>query len=293
VVLAGTWLLPSTAGYVHFRFTDYATLTSVGVVIACAAWPVVVGVSRAPRRLYLRLAVVATLALWLPDVILIVRHQPGPAVAVLMVMHLAVALVTYNVVVRVAAPQRASPQRAAPQRAAPQSAADHAEVRPQPATTADSPPATGGAPGAAPVCAGSVPPRLPVLLAVLVGVEFVLGIVTLVVVPIGRPTGLVPASGAVILVVHAVLGLPLAIGALALLVRSGGSSRIERLCGRIGGAGVAIAGVGGLLTVAHPARLLGLALMLAGSATAAFGYLLPTLDRLTDDAPTGAVGTDG
>ncbi len=131
------------------------------------------------------------------------------------------------------------------------------------------------------------------LLAVLVGLEFVLGIVTLVVVPIGRPTGLMPASGAAVLVLHAAIGLPLAIGAVALLVGSSRSSRIDRLCARIGGAGVATAGVGGLLTVAHPTRLIGLALMLAGPATAAFGYLLPTLDRLTDEPPTGAVGTDG
>ena len=48
LVAIGTRLFPSTKGYVHFQFDDYARLTVVGVLIACAAWPVVARFSSAP-----------------------------------------------------------------------------------------------------------------------------------------------------------------------------------------------------------------------------------------------------
>ena len=46
-----------------------------------------------------------TLFFWLPDLYILYRGQPGDGVAILMVMHLAIALVTYNLLVR-AAPVR-------------------------------------------------------------------------------------------------------------------------------------------------------------------------------------------
>jgi CDP-diglyceride synthetase len=73
----------------------FALAVSIGVVIACLAWPVVTRISSAPRWLFFRLAVLVTLVLWLPDLYLLDLGQPGRAVAVLMVMHLAIALVTY------------------------------------------------------------------------------------------------------------------------------------------------------------------------------------------------------
>ena len=102
LVVIGTTLFPSTKGYVHFQFSDYAKLTVIGVVIACLAWPVVTRISSAPRWLFFRLAVLVTLVLWLPDLYLLDLGQPGSAVAVLMVMHLAIALVTYNSLVHIA-----------------------------------------------------------------------------------------------------------------------------------------------------------------------------------------------
>jgi hypothetical protein len=39
----------------HFRFADHPKLTVVGVVIACAAWPIVTRMSSAPRWLFFRL----------------------------------------------------------------------------------------------------------------------------------------------------------------------------------------------------------------------------------------------
>src|ERR1700722_10851163 len=102
LVAAGTALFPSTKGYVHFQFHDYAKLTIIGVVIACLAWPIVTRISSAPRWLFFRLAILVTLVLWLPDLYILDLGQPGRAVAVLMLMHVAIALVTYNCLVHVA-----------------------------------------------------------------------------------------------------------------------------------------------------------------------------------------------
>jgi hypothetical protein len=102
LVVIGTAIFPATKGYVHFRFSDYAKLTVIGVVIACLAWPVVTRISSSPRWLFAWMAVLVTLVLWLPDLYILVNGQPPRAVAVLMVMHLAIALVTYNSLVRIA-----------------------------------------------------------------------------------------------------------------------------------------------------------------------------------------------
>ena len=48
--------------------------------------------------------------LWLPDVYILVKGQPAKAVGFLFLMHLAIALVTYNALVRVA-PVRALAHR--------------------------------------------------------------------------------------------------------------------------------------------------------------------------------------
>jgi hypothetical protein len=102
LVAIGTRVFPTTKGYVHFQFSDYGKLTVIGVLIACVAWPVVARVSSAPRWLFFRLAILVTLVLWLPDLYILHQGQSGQAVAVLMVMHLAIALVTYNALVRIA-----------------------------------------------------------------------------------------------------------------------------------------------------------------------------------------------
>jgi hypothetical protein len=72
------------------------------VVIACIAWPVVTRISSHPRWLFLRLAVLVTAVLLLPDVWILLKGQPAKAVAVLMVMHLAIGVITYNCLVRIA-----------------------------------------------------------------------------------------------------------------------------------------------------------------------------------------------
>lgn len=106
LVAIGTRAFPSTAGYVHFRFSDYGKLTVIGVIIACVAWPIVTRISSNPRWVFVRMAIAVTLVLWLPDVYILAKGQPPRAVAVLMVMHLAIGLVTYNALVRLAPVKR-------------------------------------------------------------------------------------------------------------------------------------------------------------------------------------------
>jgi hypothetical protein len=102
LVVLGTAVFPSTRGFAHFQFSDYAKLTVAGVIIACVAWPVVTRISSAPRWLFFRLAILVTLVLLLPDLYILHTGEPADGVAVLMVMHLAIALVTYNLLVHLA-----------------------------------------------------------------------------------------------------------------------------------------------------------------------------------------------
>jgi H+/Cl- antiporter ClcA len=110
---------PSTKGYPHYQFSDYGKLTVIGVIIACVAWPVVTRITSEPRWMFLRMAILVTLVLWLPDVYILVNGQPAKAVAGLFLMHLAIALVTYNALVRLApvrAPRTAPSHRSQPVR---------------------------------------------------------------------------------------------------------------------------------------------------------------------------------
>jgi len=108
LVAIGTSVFPALKGYVHFRFSDYGKLTVVGVVVACVAWPIVTWISSAPRWVFFRLAIVVTAFLLLPDLYILWQGQPAKAVAVLMVMHLAIAVVTYNALVYLAPATRRS-----------------------------------------------------------------------------------------------------------------------------------------------------------------------------------------
>ena len=102
LVAIGTHLWPATKGYSHFQFSDYAKLTIIGVIIACVAWPIVCRISSSPRWLFFRAAIAVTVVLWLPDLWIWHKGQSAHGVAVLAVMHLAIALITYNLLVHVA-----------------------------------------------------------------------------------------------------------------------------------------------------------------------------------------------
>jgi hypothetical protein len=115
LVVIAQALFPATKGYAHFQFADYAKLTVVGVIIACVAWPVTTRITSQPRWMFFRMAVLVTLVLWLPDVYILIQGQNATAVAFLFVMHLAIALVTYNALVYLAPvrARRTSPGRRA------------------------------------------------------------------------------------------------------------------------------------------------------------------------------------
>ncbi|HEY4378251.1 MAG TPA: DUF6069 family protein [Acidimicrobiales bacterium] len=112
LVAVGEWIFPRTAGYAHFQFADFSKLTVIGVVIASIGWPVVARFTHDPRWVFLRLAIVVTIVLWLPDVYIWHVGQPANAVTVLMVMHVAIAVVTYYALMRLAPvrPQRSLSQ---------------------------------------------------------------------------------------------------------------------------------------------------------------------------------------
>ena len=118
LVKLGTAIFPSTKGFVHFRFSDYAKLTVIGVVIACIGWPLATRLTSTPRQLFFRLAIVVTLVLLVPDAWIWLHGESGKAVFVLVWMHLAIALITYNALVRIAPSARgrhaAPPRRSGP-----------------------------------------------------------------------------------------------------------------------------------------------------------------------------------
>jgi hypothetical protein len=102
LVKLGTHVFPSTRGFVHFQFSDYAKLTIIGVVIACAAWPLVTRVTSQPRRLFFQAAIAITIVLLAPDAYIWHNGASGKAVFVLVWMHVAIALITYNALVHLA-----------------------------------------------------------------------------------------------------------------------------------------------------------------------------------------------
>jgi len=106
LVAIGTRVFPSVKNYGHFHFSDYSKLTIIGVVIACIGWPIIARISSRPRWLFYRTAIVVTVVLLIPDVYIWHQGQPTKGVIVLMCMHLAIALVTYNALVHIAPTHR-------------------------------------------------------------------------------------------------------------------------------------------------------------------------------------------
>ena len=102
IVVIAQAVVPSTKGYAHFQFADYAKLTVIGVIIAGVAWPITTRITSQPRWMFFRMAVLVTLVLWLPDVYILAKGQPAKAVGFLFVMHLAIAVVTYYALVLLA-----------------------------------------------------------------------------------------------------------------------------------------------------------------------------------------------
>jgi hypothetical protein len=259
--LGGEWF-PAIRGYSHFRPYDYGTLTVIGVLAACTSWPMAVRVSSEPRSFFCRLAVVVTALLLVPDVWLLLAHGPVRAVLVLMAMHLSIALITYNLLVRVA-PARSN--------VAHRTTVDEGQ--------------------------SSLPAREPVnvtdegvvwleltrdrimRLAMMwaVALEFVTGLVSIAFVPIDRPNGWITDRGEGLYLAHAILGGLLTLGVVAMMARTSRLDRRARIVAVVGGSGVLLSAVGGVLCVEHPLRLLGMTIMFLGSSVAFFAYLTPSL----------------
>lgn len=243
---------PAIAHYSHFRFSDYGTLTILGVIGAGVAWFAATRYLPNPRSTFFRVAVVAMVVLWLPDVWLYLKHEPARAVTYLVVMHLGVALVTYNALV-FAAPVRGDPTDVAPR--------SHTPV------VTDE------------VVSGRAPHALWLSMMTAVALEFVTGIIDMVDVPFNRASGWISHRGEAIYLVHAVLGGLLGAAAIALTFRvlRTHAHRVDRIAAVSGLCGVLIGALGGALSLSHPLRLLGMALMFVGVSVAFFGYLIATI----------------
>ena len=80
-----------------------------GVILAGVAFAVLRRFARDAARAYVRLAILALVLSWIPDVALLFINEPGatvPAVASLMVMHTVAAAIVVTLLVRIAAPAR-------------------------------------------------------------------------------------------------------------------------------------------------------------------------------------------
>lgn len=240
----------TTRHFSHFRLIDYAPLTIIGVGLAGAAWPVVTRVSSAPRWLFLRLAVLVTVALWLPDVTLVVRGETAAGVGVLMALHLAIALVTYNLLVHIARAPAGRGRGGAP-----------AVLRPM-------------------VLSERMVRRLWSSMAILVAAELALGVVTIVSVPFRRPNTLLPPRGTLVYSAHAGLGVALAIGAIGVFLISYVGGRMARTGAVMGVVGIAVGFGGGICATFLATRLLGMGLMLVGTVLAGVGYMAPSLEAM-------------
>jgi hypothetical protein len=256
---------PSLQNYSHFRLWDYGTLSVVGVVGAGVAWYVAARYLATPRVVFFRLAVAVTLVLWAPDVWILLKHEPTRAVLFLALMHLTVALITYNLLV-FAAPLRKREATAEP---TPQS-------RLVGALEGEAGPAR-------------VPHGVWVTLMLAVGVEFVAGLFGMLYVPFNRPDGWLVHRGEAIYLLHSLLGGVLAVAALAVVfhvLRQSPSHRIDRVAAISGLCGMLVGALGGAMCVFHALRLVGMALMFVGVSVAFFGYLIPMIDEAPSVAPS-------
>ena len=82
-----------------------APYTAGGVILAAAVYALLRRFVRDAARVYVRLAIIALVLSWIPDVALLFINEPGatvPAVASLMTMHAVTAAVVVTSLVRVA-----------------------------------------------------------------------------------------------------------------------------------------------------------------------------------------------
>ena len=91
------------ASFGKFAFGTYALLTALGVAGATLAWDAVTRLSCRPNWLLTRLAALVTALLLIPDFLLLgTPGNPTGPVVILVLMHLAIADVTYTALIKVA-----------------------------------------------------------------------------------------------------------------------------------------------------------------------------------------------
>ena len=86
-----------------------APYTAGGVVLAGVAFAVLQRFVHEAARVYVRVAILALVLSWIPDVALLLINEPGatvPAVASLMLMHAVTAAIVVTLLVKIAAPAR-------------------------------------------------------------------------------------------------------------------------------------------------------------------------------------------
>ena len=87
-----------------------APYTAGGIILAGATFAVLRRFVSDGTRVYVRLAILALVLSWVPDIALLVINEPGatvPAVASLMVMHAVAAAIVVTLLVRIAGSARA------------------------------------------------------------------------------------------------------------------------------------------------------------------------------------------
>ncbi len=91
------------ASFGKFAFGTYALLTVLGVAGATLSWDAVTRLSSRPAWLLTRLAALVTALLLVPDFLLLgTPGNPAGPVVILMLMHLAIAAVTYIALIKIA-----------------------------------------------------------------------------------------------------------------------------------------------------------------------------------------------
>jgi hypothetical protein len=107
------------AAFGKFAFATYALLTVLGVAGAAVTWAAVARLSSRPKWLLTRLAALVTALFLIPDFLLLgTPGNPAGPVAILMLMHLAIAVITYAALTELA-PVRDGPRWTRPAGAGP------------------------------------------------------------------------------------------------------------------------------------------------------------------------------
>ena len=103
LVTAGRAAFTVPASFGKFAFGSYALLTVLGVAGATAAWAMVTRLSSRPKWLLTRLAALVTALFLIPDFLLLgTPGNPTGPVVILMLMHLAIAAITYVALITIA-----------------------------------------------------------------------------------------------------------------------------------------------------------------------------------------------